>query len=103
MSGKERKKQRCVRKRKKKTHLQDLIVQIQTKHNSPPEYLADFRPIIAFLIHPFSCTIRPSITPSRMALPTMYSASSSESKWSLTQISLRRWREGLRIPVLITF
>lgn len=47
------------------------------------------------------------MTPSRIAFPTMYSASSSESRWSLTQISLRDMREydreRRRIPVLITF
>lgn len=58
-------------------------------------------------IQPFSCTIRPSITPSLIALPTIYSASSSESRWSLTQISRRAIREyesdRRRIPVLMTF
>jgi hypothetical protein len=58
-------------------------------------------------IHPFSCTTRPSMTPSRIAFPTMYSASSSESRWSLTQMSRSEMREyeseSRRMPVLITF
>ena len=47
----------------------------------------------AHSIHPFSCTILPSITPSRIALPVMYSASSSESRCSLWQMSRREIRE----------
>ena len=57
--------------------------------------------------HPFSCTTFPSMTPSLIAFPTMYSASSSESKWSLTQMSrsdMREYdRESRRMPVLMTF
>jgi hypothetical protein len=44
-------------------------------------------------IQPFSCTIRPSITPSRIAFPTIYSASSSESRCNLTHISRSEMRE----------
>ncbi len=58
-------------------------------------------------IQPFSCTIRPSMTPSRIAFPTIYSASSSESKCNLTHMSRSEMREyeseRRRMPVLITF
>jgi len=51
--------------------------------------------------------MRPSMTPSLIALPTMYSASSSESRWSLKQISrsdIREYdRDSRRMPVLMTF
>ena len=58
-------------------------------------------------IQPFSCTIRPSMTPSRIAFPTIYSASSSESRCNLTHMSRSEMREyeseRRRMPVLITF
>lgn len=58
------------------------------------------------IIHPLVWSTRASITPSLTALPTMYSASSSESKCSFTHMSRREMseyaRERERTPVLIT-
>jgi hypothetical protein len=59
------------KKEEKKTHLHALIVQIQTKRNSPPEYLADFWSIAAFL--------RPRFHPSFFMHNTAFDYSISDS------------------------